>query len=289
MPADLSDPLFFSALLEGCKSAINEIVKGKSNYVHQKGELTQLVDSLGYRAAFDKFGTMEDLRSDVRLNLVLNTNVSLARCFRQWQEMNHPDSLIAFPAQELFRVGRRKVSRDWHRIWDEVRNTLPGTSALESSSGRLAALKHDPIWYAISDFGFPWPPFKYGSGMGLMNIDYDEAVDLGLMTEEAPVPKDQTFQLNVPDRTPDEPPATPEQITAIQGMVRSITGSDMANLGSKQASFLIDEITRRNAQFTQKEPPELATPLLQIIPDFERILILTLGDIDPASLPPSWN
>ena len=68
--------------------------------------------------------------------------------------------------------------------------------------------------------------------------------------------QDETFHLNVPDRTPDEPPATPEQMATIHGLVHSITGSDMANLGSKQAAFLIDEITREKAQFTERKVHE---------------------------------
>ena len=121
MPADLNDPVFFSALLGGCKSAITEIVAGKSNIATQKGKLTQLLNSLGYRAEPGKTGTMEDLRSDLRLNCLLDTNVSMARCYRQWQEGNNPDILIAFPAQELIRVGRRKICRSWSEIWDNAR------------------------------------------------------------------------------------------------------------------------------------------------------------------------
>jgi hypothetical protein len=68
--------------------------------------------------------------------------------------------------------------------------------------------------------------------------------------------QDETFHLDLPDRTPDEPPATPEQIANIHGLVRSITGSDLANLGSKQASFLIDEVTREKAQFTERKVHE---------------------------------
>jgi hypothetical protein len=237
MPADASDPAFFSALLTGCKSAINEIVKGRSNEAAQRLALKRLLDSLGYLPQPDMYGTMDDLRSDVRLNLVLDTNVAITHCYRQWQEGNA--AADAFPADELFRVGRRKVSRDWHRIWDEARSTLPSTSALESSSGRLAALKNDPIWTAISDFGLPWPPFKFGSGMGVRDIDFDTAVDLGLVQD---VKREHEGTLE-------------EAIVAL---------------------LTTDEAT-------------LTTPPPQIAPDFERILILTLGEIDPASLPPSWN
>jgi hypothetical protein len=68
--------------------------------------------------------------------------------------------------------------------------------------------------------------------------------------------QEETFHLNVPDRTLDEPPATPEQMATIQGLVHSIAGSDMANLGSKQASFLIDEINREKSLFTERKVHE---------------------------------
>ena len=66
----------------------------------------------------------------------------------------------------------------------------------------------------------------------------------------------ETFHLNVPDRSPDEPPATPAQMENIHGLVHSISGSDMANLGSNQAAFLIDEITREKAIFTERKVHE---------------------------------
>jgi len=240
MPADLDDPVFFSALLEGCKSAVNEIVKGRSDLASQRLAVKQLLDRLGYRAAFDKFGTLEDLRSDVRLNLILNFNTQIVQGYGQWLWQYNADLSDAFPAQELFRVGRRKFTRDWNRIWDEARKGLPDTSALESASGRLVALIDDPIWAQISDFGLPWPPFKFGSGMGIADIDYDEACELGLV-QDAP-----KTELHVPMK---------------EAIIELLT-NDMAG--------------------PARPPP-------QIIPDFERLMILTLGNIDPASLPPSWN
>ena len=63
----------------------------------------------------------------------------------------------------------------------------------------------------------------------------------------------ETFHLEIPDRTPDEAPATPQQLEEIHGLVHSISGADMANLGTKQAAFLISEITREKAQFTEQK------------------------------------
>ena len=83
----------------------------------------------------------------------------------------------------------------------------------------------------------------------LSDEDIDKAVEWSKTQEES-------FHLNVPDKTPDEPPATPEQMATIHGLVHSIAGSDMANLGSKQAAFLIDEITREKSQFTERKVHE---------------------------------
>ena len=83
----------------------------------------------------------------------------------------------------------------------------------------------------------------------LSNDDINQAVEWSKSQEE-------TFHLNVPDRTPDEPPATPEQVAAINGLVRSISGADMTKLGSKQAALLINEITREKAIFTERKVHE---------------------------------
>lgn len=47
----------------------------------------------------------------------------------------------------------------------------------------MIALKNDPIWEEISEFGLPYAPFDYNSGMDVKDVDYDEAVELGLIDE----------------------------------------------------------------------------------------------------------
>jgi len=100
-----------------------------------------------------------------------------------------------------------------------------------------------------------------GTGLSYTSINRRKRVDRLSDNEIAKAvewskAQDETFHLNLPDRTPGEPPALPEQIATIHGLVRSISGSELANLGSKQASFLIDEITREKAQFTERKVHE---------------------------------
>jgi hypothetical protein len=52
-----------------------------------------------------------------------------------------------------------------------------------ASTGRMVAMKNDPIWIAISDFGLPWPPFKLDSGMWLSDVGWTECLHLGLVEE----------------------------------------------------------------------------------------------------------
>ena len=65
--------------------------------------------------------------------------------------------------------------------------------------------------------------------------------------------QEETFHLDLPDRTPDEIPATRAQQEIITGLVRSIAGSNLPNLGTKQAAYLIDEIQREKAIFTERK------------------------------------
>lgn len=49
----------------------------------------------------------------------------------------------------------------------------------------MIALKTDPIWVKISRFGQPYPPYDYGSGMGVVDVSRAEAERLGLISETA--------------------------------------------------------------------------------------------------------
>lgn len=175
--ADLLDRSFFASrvanpvLLQQFKDAVNEVIAGNSDEATQRLQMEKAAEKLGAR----------DLLTNARLQLILRTNSDLVRGFGQWQESNAVAE--AFPASELIRFGYRKVPRKWFEIWDEARLSTPRTSALPSAIGRLIALKGDPIWLEISDFGVPWAPFKYNSGMGLVNVDWDECLDLGLVKE----------------------------------------------------------------------------------------------------------
>ena len=119
-------------------------------------------------------GSLRDLGSAKRLNLILDHNVREARGYGRHEQQQKPNLLRVWPAQEFVRVFPRGEPRS---TWQE-RFIAAGGSLFE---GRMIARKDDPVWTSLSRFGNPWPPFDFGSGMGLRNIRRDEALRLGVI------------------------------------------------------------------------------------------------------------
>jgi hypothetical protein len=131
-------------------------------------------------------GTLQDITSEVRLDLIFRTQMQQARGYAFWKRGQKKTILDAFPAQELVRVAYRIQPRDWEARWVEAGG--------EFREGRMVALKTDDIWTRISRFGTPWPPFDFNSGMGLKELDREEAIRLELMSDEDDLePIDQEF------------------------------------------------------------------------------------------------
>lgn len=146
-----------------------------------RAELKIHLQSIGYDpdnplTGFEpaKAGSLRDLSSDARLNLVLDTNLKMAHGYGQFEKANDPDILDAFPCWELYRLESRKEERAWHSRWVAAGGKLYG-------SGRMIARKDDSIWSNLGPFGLPYPPFDYNSGMWTEEIDRDEAEALGVI------------------------------------------------------------------------------------------------------------
>ena len=130
------------------------------------------------------------------LDSVLRLNVSLRCSWRNY--MFSQRTLFAASAEELYRAFSRKNPRDWASRWTEAGG--------QTYDGRMIALKDDPIWLTISDFGFPFPPFSLGSGMMVRSVDRKTAMNLGLidrLRKISPV-EVQRPRLILPEFTPEE-------------------------------------------------------------------------------------
>ncbi|MEK9754477.1 MAG: hypothetical protein VW338_14885 [Rhodospirillaceae bacterium] len=124
-----------------------------------------------------KVGTIQDITSVSRLGLIFDMQQSQAHGFAKWKADQQSGALLLWPAWEFKRIQTRRVPRqDWPERWQHAGGEF-------FDGGRMIALKTDPVWRRLSRFETPWPPFDYNSGMGLDEVDRDEAVELGLIAE----------------------------------------------------------------------------------------------------------
>lgn len=180
LAAELLERAFFSAtvmradFLQMARDLTAEIAAGTLDIATARDRLKRFLSATGYSAAEGDQGTIKDLSTDARLNLILETNVAMARGYGQWMQDQDPAVLFAWPAQELYRAEGRRKPREWlDEIWPGAGGTIFGD--------RMIAPKNDGIWLEISDFGLPYPPFKFNSGMGIKDVGRREAIALGVI------------------------------------------------------------------------------------------------------------
>lgn len=144
-------------------------------------------------------GSIQDLGSDARLNLVLETNVQMAQGYGKWRQSQDDDVIDSTPALELYRLEDRRVPRDWAIRWLSAAGEVGDDAASKAFRvhGRMVARKDSPIWTALSRFGQPYPPFDFNSGMDVRNVGYRDAVALGVMTPgDRVTPQIRPFELS---------------------------------------------------------------------------------------------
>lgn len=167
-------------------------------------ELKELLSLLGYDpetgfagdAALGvppaRAGSLQDLSSDKRINLILDTQLELMAGKGQEQRGLSAEALELYPAWELVRIKAARVPRDWFKRFKQA-----GGRVLEDADGRkrLVAHKLDEVWSVLGDqaifrdaLGVSHPPFAFGSGMAWQAIDADEWAALKGTTPAKQVP-----------------------------------------------------------------------------------------------------
>jgi phage gp29-like protein len=186
-------------LMQGIQSALNDNIKlarnearadgsapGKFRMNRQKfiADMREVAISEGLIPADpDTHGTLQDITSEARLDLVWRTQIGQAQGYAHWKHGQSPDLLDAWPAQELVRNRAARMPRDWQDRWVKAAESSGDIRALEvfRHTGRMVALKTSPIWVALSRFSTPYPPFDFNSGMGLKLVDREGAIALGVL------------------------------------------------------------------------------------------------------------
>jgi hypothetical protein len=154
-------------------------------------------------------GTIKDLSSEQRLNLVVDTNVKLAQGAGMFVQSNTEGVVELYPAWELVRYGQRAVPRgekvgpkgviepDPENSWPErfrAAATASGdtdAARVLDATGRMMARKDSPLWESLGTgaggyedtLDNPYPPFAFNSGMWTEDVSRQEAIDAGLIDE----------------------------------------------------------------------------------------------------------
>ncbi len=191
IPAALRDRAFFSSRVESvrflatCRDRIAELLAAAPNKDGAVTSRAQVVSDIMQAAVNAHIATGEggltDPSSPRRATTIIDTNAGLAAAYCRAEVSNSYGARLAFPAQELVRIEQRVNKRDWRLIWRKHGGKL--------FNNRMIALKGDPIWVKISRFGVPYPPFDFGSGMGVEDVSREDAIALGVIKEDYTPPK----------------------------------------------------------------------------------------------------
>lgn len=191
MDAAIKERAFFSSRVESvrfldtCRSRIADLLENSRDDDGALVSRARVVSDI-MRAARDAgiargTASLKDPGSYARANVIIDTNAGMAAGYVQAELANSHGARMAFPAQELLRFEEREKKREWKSRWIAAGGKLYGD--------RMIALKGDPVWINISRFGKPYPPFDFNSGMGVEDVSYDEAVDLGVIQEDYEPPE----------------------------------------------------------------------------------------------------
>ena len=190
------------AYLLHLQRVLAEVADGKINDARARELLIDELRSLGYDSEAGGFpgdegippataGSLTDLASRMRLNLIIKTNQQTAQSLGQIARSEDPVIAEMYPAYEL-RSGsyRRQHRQDWPARWRAAGEATGWDGALRD---RMWALKSSPIWQALGDgaggyrdtLGNPYPPFAWGSSYVWRDRHRREAAAAGLIKEEA--------------------------------------------------------------------------------------------------------
>jgi hypothetical protein len=151
--------------------------------------LKEMLREIGYvPGTTGPVGSVEDLASDARIDLILRTNTQVLQgSAERLAGLGRTDE---FPALELIRLERKQQERPWADRWMQA-GQASGRAYGDGwglFAGRMMALKDHPIWERLGDpalfddgLGNPYPPFAFNSGMWTDEVSLADAMDAGLV------------------------------------------------------------------------------------------------------------
>lgn len=184
-----SNPGWLVQINEVIRAQVQKILAGRAMVADARLAVQDVLRETGYQPKAGTDGTVEGFRSEDRRNLVIETNVAIANGYRQMREANDPDILQEYPAWRLIREIETEVQRNWKERWAKAAEGTPENGRNDSE---YIARKDHPIWQRLGSLwedslGNPFPPFAWDSGMGVEEIDRDEAMGVGVIDARAVV------------------------------------------------------------------------------------------------------
>ena len=163
--------------------AAQAVLDGEMGEAEATRIIREGITASGYQPAPGQKGTIQDLNTIHRQLINLRTNVALANGWAN--DVKRRKNAKLMPALELVRGRIANEPRIWaQRIWPEA----VAASGSAAKPDRMAALIDDPIWLYMSDFGAPYAPLKWGSGMRQVGVFKTQAREWGLLPAKGEPP-----------------------------------------------------------------------------------------------------
>ncbi len=196
--------------LAGLARILDDYLAGTINDATARLRMVRQLQSLGYHPEtggfpgqpIEKFaerGTIEDLSSPARMQLILDTQAQLMFGAGQKAAGEAPQRAFSYPCWELIRLSTREVPRgmkmlktgelvavageDWPSRW--------GRAGGELVDGRMIARKGATIWEELGSAALfddaldtDHPPFAFNSGMGWRPVLRSECIALGIISAD---------------------------------------------------------------------------------------------------------
>lgn len=284
--------------LSKVKEVIDAVAAGKMDKVSARAILGETLRAIGYTPE-EGFpddesgevpeaiaGTLQDISSQRRLNLIVNTQADLMGGRGQQLRGMETERFQQFPAWELIRVKQRTAPRNWGDTQEGSPPRHNGQADLRSRwtiaggkfyDGRLIALKGDPVWGELGAsenfddaLDTDHPPFAFNSGMGWQEIDRGECSALGVTGPDGETPDEWIASapgvMATPAPVVSVRDAAPELVSAAtESMPAAVVGPAMTTpenadaLAARQATIrargedrLARAIARRQAEYDSR-------------------------------------
>ena len=172
-------PVWLRAVNDVLRENVQRILEGRNNPGDARLAIGSVLRETGYQPEPGDENTAADFLQIERLNLVIETNVNMARSYAQAVSALDPDIIDFYPAWRLTRWGSRKMERNWAERWTKAAADTPEDGR---NDDEFIALKIHLIWERLGSselfddaLDTDYPPFAFDSGMGVEEVNRTDA------------------------------------------------------------------------------------------------------------------